>query len=227
MTGGRRRSGGLAGTPRGELARIREGRESQDEEARRRIMTAMLEACGEGGYRNVSVQDVIDRCGGNRVQFYRHFASKEDCFAAAFEDEIELVDAEVRAAAAGRPGWRSGLRAGLAALADYVERRPLLARGLAIEVHVAGGRALATRAEAYERATGAIDMGRLENESEISPPPAAAEFLLGAIEATITRALVREEPQEFAAAIPELIQMIVSAYLGEAAAEDEAAAPAV
>ena len=61
-----------AARPRSELARIRADREEKAAAARRRIELAMLETCGERGYRAVSVQQVIDRCGGNRAQFYRH-----------------------------------------------------------------------------------------------------------------------------------------------------------
>ena len=190
-------------------------------------MAAMLETAGERGYRNVSVQDVIGRCGGNRVQFYRHFASKDDCFAAAYEAEIERVAGEVIDAAGSTSGWRPGLRAALGAVAGYVERQPLVARGLVVEVHVAGGPALATRARVWERATDAIDRGRTPGESGGLPPTLTATFLLGAIESALVIALVRDEPQAFGAAIPELTHMIVSTYLGEStAAEDMAAASA-
>src|SRR5215204_4187898 len=91
MAGGRHTDGpasGLrSGTPRGELARV--------EEIRGKTLDAMLAACGQKGYRRVAVQDVIDRYGGNRVQFYRHFSSKADCYAAAYEDEVERLEARV------------------------------------------------------------------------------------------------------------------------------------
>jgi AcrR family transcriptional regulator len=188
-------------------------------------MTSMLETAGETGYRNVSVQDVIERCGSNRVQFYRHFASKDDCFATAYEDEIERVSGALIEAAQGEPGWLPGLRAALGALAGYIESRPLVARGVAVEVHVAGGEAVASRARAYERATRAIDQGRRQSASDVAPPPVTAAFLLGAIESTLTGALMRDEPQAFAAAIPELTHMIASTYLGEDAAAGDVAAP--
>jgi AcrR family transcriptional regulator len=227
MAGGRQRGGGRTGTPRGELTRIREGREQQDEEVRLRTMTAMLEVAGESGYRNVSVQDVIDRCGTNRVQFYRHFSSKDDCFAAAYEGSIERAVAEVAEAAGAASGWREGLRSALGAVAGFIERQPLVARGLVVEVHVAGGPALATRAEVSERAIEAIDLGRSEGAAGGGAPSLTAAFLLGAVESTLSAALARGEPGAFAEAIPGLTHMIVSAYLGEeAAAEDVAAASA-
>ena len=128
----------------------------------------MLAACGEKGYRRVAVQDVIDRYGGNRVQFYRHFASKADCYAAAYETEAERLSERILEAAGAASDWRLGLRAGLDELAGFAERRPLLARGLLVEVHVAGGPALARRARAAERFARAIDGGRREPGARVT-----------------------------------------------------------
>jgi AcrR family transcriptional regulator len=226
MAGGRHALN-RSGTPRGELTRIRESRERQAEEIHDSILRAMLEVCGEKGFRQVAVQDVIDRYDGNRVQFYRHFASKAECYAAAYDAWIgQLADRALDLAKAEH-GWRPGLRAGLDELARFAEQGPALARGLLVEVHVAGGPSLRRRAEVGERFARAIDRGRRERGADRSPPPITAQFMLGAVESTLTGALIAGEPQAFAAAVPELAHMVVSAYLGEAAAgEDLAAATA-
>jgi AcrR family transcriptional regulator len=188
-------------------------------------MAAMLETCGEIGYRNVAVQDVIDRSGGNRVQFYRHFASKDACYSEAHGREIELLGRRILDAVDAAPCWRLGIRAGLDELARAIEERPPAARGLLVEVHVAGGPALAARAELCERLAGAVDAGRDEgNGAGPSPPPVTAAFLIGAVEAAVAGALLSGRPRAFAAAVPELTHMIVSTYLGEDAAAEELAA---
>jgi AcrR family transcriptional regulator len=229
MAGGRHadelRSEPRSGTPRGELTRFDESRERRAEETRDRILGAMLETCGEKGYRRVAVQDVIDRYEGNRVQFYRHFTSKADCYAAAHEAEVERLRERVAAVALAESGWRLQLRAGLDELARFAEESPLLARGLLVEVHVAAGPALAKRAEIHEQAVKAIDGGRGEDTRvDGAPPPITAQFMAGAVESTLTGALAAGEPQAFAAAVPELTHMIVATYLGEEAAREELAA---
>jgi len=230
MAGGRHTDGQASemrpGTPRGELSRFDEARRRQAEETRLAILEAMLASCGEKGYRRLAVQDVIERYGGNRVQFYRHFSSKADCYADAYEEEVERLHDRVRAAA-GEGGWRDRLRAGLEELARYVEERPLVARGLLVEVHVAGGPALALRAEVLERGVAAIDAGRSEDGAGPSPPPITARFMAGAIESTLAGALAAGDPGAFAAAVPELTHMIVSTYLGDEAAAEELAATRV
>lgn len=223
MAGGRHASD-RSGTPRGELARIRETRVQQAEKVDRAIREAMLETCGEKGFRRVAVQDVIERYGGNRVQFYRHYASKADCYAAAYETGIGELGDRVLGQARAERGWRPGLRAGLEELARYAEQGPVAARGLLVEVHVAGGASLSLRAEVCERFAKAIDGGRREPGADRSPPPITAQFMVGAVESTLAGALIAGEPHAFSAAVPELAHMIVSAYLGEDEAGEELAA---
>jgi AcrR family transcriptional regulator len=224
MAGGRHTEGSRSGTPRGELTRFRESRDRLADETRERILEAMLAVCGEKGYRRVSVQDVIDRYGGNRVQFYRHFASKSDCYAAAYEDQIERLRERICAASASKPAWRLGLRAGLGELASFAEANPPLARGLVVEVHVAGGAALRRRAEVCDRFGQALDVARREPGSAVRPPAITARFLVGAIESSLSDALAAGEPDAFSAAVPELTHMVVATYLGEDAAGEELAA---
>jgi AcrR family transcriptional regulator len=182
-------------------------------EIRLRIMDAMLHACGRQGYRSVSVQDVIDGYGGYRGQFYRCFTSKAACYAAAYEEGIEHLCTLLFDACAAQPSWREGLHAALLEVGRLLEDDPMLARGLLIEVYAAGGPALEKREEVFERLTRAIDGARRETESRHSPPPVTATFMLGAIHATATNSLEKGKPGDFAAAVPELVEMIAGAFI--------------
>jgi AcrR family transcriptional regulator len=226
MAGGKRGSGQRSGTPRGELTRIDEQRERRAEETVGRILEAMLVACGERGYRRVAVQDVIDLYGGNRVQFYRHFSSKADCYSAAYEDAGNRLCDRVLAAGAAAESWRHGIRAALDDLAGFAGAHTSLARGLVVEVQVAGGASLLRRAEALDRFERALDRAREESDPHRLPPTLTAAFLVGAVESALSTALAAGEPEAFAAAVPELTHTIVSTYLGEDAAAEELAATA-
>lgn len=210
-------------TPRRELLRLRADQATQGQEVRGRLEEAVLIASGELGYRNVTVHEVLARCGANRVQFYREFANKDACYAAAYGVAIERVCGAALAAAAAQPGWRTGLRAALAVLARDVAERPVWARGVLVEVHVAGGPAMEKRLEVIERLTRAIDSARRENESRHSPPPITAAFMVSAIEESVAMALVKGEPQRFAAALPQLAYLAVGPYFGDEAAREELA----
>lgn len=214
-------------TPRTELAKLRDARTEEGSRVAERIMLAMLEACGERGYRNVSVQHVIDRYGGNRSQFYSHFTSKSECYAAAWQFETRRRYPALLAAVGAETTRAERLLAGLRRLAFLLESNPPLARGLIVEVHVAGGEALRKREAVVEGLVRTLDRARADTPVRHTPPPLTARLMLGAIEALVTNALLRNSPHEFGAGLREIAQMILSAYLGSevAAAEVDALVP--
>jgi AcrR family transcriptional regulator len=202
-------------TPRAELERIRRQQIERDFDVREQIMDAALTACGEKGYRNASVQDLVDRYGGYRTQFYRHFASKADCYVAAYETAVERLCARVLGATKSAENWAERLRGALDELASFAIERPLLARGLLVEVHVAGGAALAKRNEVSDRLASALDLARREAGVSIAPPPITAPFVVGTIEAAAISALAARDPKRFADSVPELAAIATRAYFGD------------
>ncbi len=191
------------------------------ESLRERIMEAMLQACGERGYREVAVKDVLEIYGGHRVQFWEQFADKEECFAVAYEAWIERLSARLLGAALAEQGWREGLRAALVELVRFVNERPAIARSLFVEVRIAGGAALAAHEAVAERCARAIDGARGKLAPEEAPPPLTGAFVVGGIENCVCDALAEEGPRRLWEELPELIHFAVAPYLGEQAAEEE------
>src|SRR3954451_15478765 len=74
---------------------------------RERLLAAMLRATAELGYREVSVQEVLDRAGVSRPTFYEHFENKEACFLAAFDSAASRLRERVETAAGEGEGWRA------------------------------------------------------------------------------------------------------------------------
>jgi AcrR family transcriptional regulator len=175
----------------------------------------MLRACTEVGYERVGVDDLLLRGGGERDDFYRHFSDLPECFAAAYAAETDRVCGEILARATAAEGWRAGLHAGLAFFAEFVTERSQRARVLLLDVHLAGEIAEQQRAEVFERLARAVDSAREETVYAPSPPPLTSLFMVSAIEAAAVSALVRDEPQSFAEAAPELEQLVVTAYFGD------------
>jgi AcrR family transcriptional regulator len=187
-------------------------------QVREQILEAMLEASGELGYRVVAVRDVYERYGGYRAEFYRHFTNKAECYAVAYEAEMERLWRRLERACEATDEWRDGLRAALGELADFVSERPHLAAGLLVAAHVAGGPAGAKRAEIFERLTRAVDGARRETSaSRHSPPPITASFIVSAIEVSVVNALASGAPEDFTDAVPSLIWLAVYFYFGEEA----------
>jgi len=190
-------------------------------EERAEVAETMLLSCGELGYVNVELLDVLERSDCSRLRFYRLFTDKADCYTQAYGTEIERLCDALLAAAAAEKSWRAGLRAALNDLALFIIVRPSLAKGLLVEVHSAGEPALAERTRMLARMTEAVDLARAESDSPLSPPAITGEFLVSAIESTAARALASGEPTHFARAVPDLAHLVVMAYFGRDAAREE------
>lgn len=205
-------------TPLAALESLRREELGREEQVRRQLELAALEVSGEVGYRQLTVQRILDRSEVSRARFYKGFADKADCYGQAYGVAIERLEQDLLGPGAAAPNWPAGFRAALEALARFLDSEPLLAKGLLAEVHVAGGAAMAKRKEVFERFSSAIDIARRENESRHSAPPITASFILNAIEAAVVRTFIRGEPREFAASVPDLVYIAVSFYFGEEAA---------
>jgi AcrR family transcriptional regulator len=182
---------------------------------RRRIMAAALSLSGEIGYRQITVRKVLAHGGGDVRQFYSHFRNIDDCFAAAYDAEAEGLCVALVDAAATASGWRGRSRAVLTELFRFAAERPLVARALLCEVQVAGGDAQIKHDEIVGRLTAAIGCPSREG-SEAGPPstPVALAFLVGAVEGLVCSRLVRGEAEELPAAVPDLMHLVVSVFLG-------------
>jgi AcrR family transcriptional regulator len=202
-------------------ARRAESAQRQDDPVRTSIMAAMLAASGELGYRDVAIRDVLERYGGHRVQFWQHFASKEDCFAVACASWADRLATELLTAALAEDDWRRGVRAALVALFQFVDERPDVARALLIEAEIAGGEALAKREEAVARLGEAIDSARVQAEPDDRPPPLTGLFVAGGIATYLSEQLAAGTPAAIWAGLPELMRFATAPYFGEEAADAE------
>jgi len=182
-------------------------------------MEAALIASGELGYRDASVRAILEHSDGHRVQFYRQFESKEDCFAQAYATWIDRLGVGLLEAAACENGWEQGVRAALVELFRFVTAQPAIARALFVEVQIAGEPALARHEAAVERLAGAIDGVRQEIEPEQAPPEATGTFVVGGVESCVCEALTAGDPARIWEALPELMHFAVGSYLGNEAAE--------
>lgn len=193
---------------------------------RERILEAMLVASGELGFERVAVRHVIERAQTSRATFYKHFDGSEDCFVQAYGDAAEWLYRRLVGAAKRQSSWREGVRAGLAELLEFCATQPAIAKALLVEVHAAGGRALAQRRDLMERLSRALDSARREIPTRQAPPPITSDFIVGAIDTLLTAKLLDGDAESAPEMLPGLLHFVVMQYLGEGPAwEEMVAAP--
>ncbi|HET6997120.1 MAG TPA: TetR/AcrR family transcriptional regulator [Solirubrobacterales bacterium] len=188
---------------------------------RQAILEGMLEAVGAEDYERTSVRTVLDRTGVYRQAFYDNFADKDDCYLQAYDAGVERVEGLILAAAAGESTWMGQLRAGLAALLDFLDAEPNIGRALIVEVHAAGPVALEKRGAAMKRVNAFLNRAREEAGDGQVPPAIAGEGVAAGIHAVIHSRLATGSKEDFRQLLPEFMYFAVMPYFGAERANAE------
>lgn len=191
---------------------------------RERLLAAMLRATAELGYREVSVQEVLDRAGVSRPTFYEHFENKEACFLAAFDNAAARLRKRLEAAAAEGEGWRQRFRLSLEELLRFVAEDPDAAMSLIVDARAACPPALERRDELLDHFASCLDsMVRTEADPANAPSAIAAAGIVGGIEALLYARLNRGEADDVQSLLPSLMYFAVLPYEGHEVASEELA----
>jgi AcrR family transcriptional regulator len=123
------------------------------EAQRERILRAMTAAVAELGYASVRIADVVERARVSRQSFYAQFTDKGECFLAAHARGVELILAELAAAAraAQEISAHGQLRAALRTYLRLVAEEPEFAQCMLIELQAIGPAGLQARLAAHEQ----------------------------------------------------------------------------
>jgi len=180
------------GTPRSEVIRNQ----------RERLFGAIVAVVSEKGYESTTVADVIEVCGVSRSDFYKHFANKDECLAAAAE---ALLEPTLRALAEVRGSGGTGeARAMFEKFIELVSSEPAAARMCFVELYAAGedGDAIADRG--FEALTGMADEVSAELHGQDQMSPELLRVLIGGLFKVIHTRLYRGQGDEIWGMAPEL-----------------------
>lgn len=183
---------------------------------RERLITGLTEALYEVGYQKTTVSTIGQRAAVSKSDFYKHFESKDECFIAAYDAAIERIRECVASACEEVSGeeWPGRVRAATGALLNLLSDEPGLA-SIALVEGLRAGR------EVYDRYQGALDtlVGYL-NEGAPAPnpggevPEATGEAVVGGIASLLGRRVLAGEAEHLNVLFPEILEFILSAYLG-------------
>ena len=115
-----------AGTPPDEVARNQ----------RERLFAALAAVASQKGYEAMTVADLLALSGVSRSAFYKHFANKAECLAAAAAELVEPTAAALRSADAN--GGTREPREAFEAFFELLGSQPAAARVCFVELHAAG-----------------------------------------------------------------------------------------
>jgi len=181
-------------------------REEVESSQRTRILVGMAEAMGERGFVDTTVADVIARAGVSRESFYRLFASKDACFAAAFDQASGILLQRITAAAGGTSAAddRFGrAERAITAYLDTLAAEPSWARLFIVEAHAAGPDALRRRFALQDRIVDALAdlLGARDERHRFT-----AQVVVAAMSTMVTRPLLDGDPDALRAIGPAMVE---------------------
>jgi AcrR family transcriptional regulator/DNA-binding MarR family transcriptional regulator len=189
---------------------------------RTRLLGVAVDVALEHGLRREFMGRVVARAGVSREVLEGALGSREECFVLVFDAAVDRVAGVVLPAFEQVEGWRERIRGALAALLEYLDYEPGVARLLIVDALAAGPEVLERRREVLDVVGAALDQGRLEVKRGQEPPPLTAEGVLGAVLSVLHARLSEEDG---AGSLYELVNpltsLVVLPYLGPAAAAKE------
>jgi AcrR family transcriptional regulator len=202
------------------LPRGRHGlpREFVAQNQRERLLAAIAEALDENGYDATTVSVISSRAQVSKSDFYRHFASKDACFLAAYDDAVEHLRAEILAACSANSDWAEGVCAALDTALVRLAGDPARANLLLVEGLRAGPAVYGRFQAAVESFVPQLRDGAPAGTSAGRPPDAADEAVVGGIASLLGRRVLAGETERLAEFFPELAEFALAPYLGVAEA---------
>jgi AcrR family transcriptional regulator len=163
-------------------------REQVHASQRGRMLRGMVDAVAEKGYARTTVADVLERARASRETFYEHFANKEECFLAAYEESVQRLTGRLEGSLGDGDPPMVRFERVLDAYLAVMAAEPEIAQIFLIEVYAAGPAARQRRAEVLRQFGDILyellgDAQELEN---LPDPRFAARAAVAAISGLVT-----------------------------------------
>ena len=172
----------------------------------------MIEAVRENGYRQTTVADVTAIAKLSRKTFYEHFANKQECFLATYDQVMARAIGRMERAYQDADGWPERVEAAIRALFEAAIENPGAVRLVLVEVNALGAAGFERRERSighYERfIRGALE--KAPGKGSFSDPVLKAA--IGGLNRVLYRRVLAGERAELLALIPDLVAWFASYY---------------
>lgn len=194
-------------------------RATASSDQRRRILRAIGELVAKRGYADVTVELIVKRARVSFKTFYKHFSGKEECFQVLFDSTFSATEKAIRERLEEAGGeWPEQVVLALRVWIEQIVAEPLIARAVIVEAPTAGPGML----EGYGRVTRAFAplfrQGRELNPRGAELPPTVEDTLSGSVVWSAYQRLIVGEAERLPELLPELTELVLRTYLGQAEA---------
>jgi AcrR family transcriptional regulator len=182
-------------------------------DGRARAVEAFIELVAERGYQQVELDEIDERAGLKPGSAGRLFPDRISYFHAGWDLLEAGLVRRLRSAYQPVSGWRNQLRAAADETAKLLERFPAQAHFLAVDALSVGDQGRERQQYLAARLAVYLDQARAESEDS-SAPAATSGWVMGLFFDRIYRCSASGREGSFAAELPELMFLAVSAYFG-------------
>ncbi|HYJ20398.1 MAG TPA: TetR/AcrR family transcriptional regulator [Solirubrobacterales bacterium] len=204
-----------------ELARLPPGRHGLPREfvahnQRERLIAGLAEAIAESGYAGTTIAHITRHAAVSRRTFYEHFASKDECFVAAYDTVMAQLRERVEQAFEQEEDWPHAVKAGIGAMLHFLAAEPNLARLCMVEALVAGPAVVERYDAAIQSFVPYFQEGREGRPPEVLSrlSPTTEEALVGGMVSLISRRIIAGRSAELEQLLPDLLEFALTPYLG-------------
>ena len=184
------------------------------QERRGRLIDAFTKIAAERGYEQITIEEISSSAGLPRASFFEYFDSKRQCLAAAYDAFFDRLTAQAKLACEGEESWPLGVRAAIAASLEFLLETASRARLFMVE-GVAGGLPLFERRLALTaRLAEMLEDGRRRVPPTSDLPASTELILVGGVLARVAEHLLAEEPGALLDLEPEVVELMLTPYVG-------------
>jgi AcrR family transcriptional regulator len=163
---------------------------------RGRLLRAIAEVTAAKGYAHVTVADIVGAARVSRQTFYEQFASKEDCYLAAYDTCTEALFTALSAT--------GGVSVMLGTYLDLLAAEPAITKACLLDIYAAGPAAAARRERSQRRFAQLIKTVHRSLPGARPADDFTYEALVGAISSVVTTRVATGQLASLPALAPEL-----------------------
>lgn len=191
---------------------------------RERILLATAEVVAERGYRKTTIELIAKTARVALGTFYEQFASKEECFLAAFDESVEAAGSVFGELLDTELSWPDQIASGLEILLEMVVGEEARAKLCLVEAQAAGGPALARYQSMLERVAPKLREGRALNPRTDRLPEGLEVSIAGGLAWLLHQRLIAGQADDLKGLLPEMLQVTLTPFVGEVEAAEAAEA---
>ncbi|HEX8690629.1 MAG TPA: TetR/AcrR family transcriptional regulator [Solirubrobacterales bacterium] len=182
---------------------------------RERMLLATAELVAERGYQKTTIELIAKTARVALVTFYEQFADKEECFLAAFDENVAAAREVFAELLDPQQPWPDQIAAGLEILLEMVVNEQARAKLCIVEAQAAGGTALARYQAMLESVAPKLREGRELNPRAERLPEGLEVAIAGGLAWLIHQRLVAGRVDGLKELLPEMLQVTLTPYVGE------------